>query len=519
MATRALPIDTHAFVSKDSGKPSKDFFNWARSLTDKVNNQAFIDARDYGAKDGFDSTAALQAAGQDAIKYNLPLGILGSTNGYIVSQNGSNSYCLQFTAPLKIFGHPGYSIIRPADTLAGTVDIIQLVGNASGYQQAVIDGIMIGNPSAGTRKGRHALVFNTLSANQIFLRPLITNNFLQDTGVDGNFSIQVNNSAVNNPNGGFAYGVIHRNYIGSGITLNSAGDSIEVSHNNLSGTTTNDGLYANLVSGAGNLQFIYNNFGANGTALAIDAADTFYCAGNELEHNNTGSTNALINIAGTVARVTGGSIVGNELTILGGSANHPLCLAIDKVDYTNVDDNTFQTFTAYTPWTISANAGTAASNAGIIVGANNKFPTSSTLKLTDSAASTRYTNKTTLHGHTTHASTIAAGTTAYAMNDISTSEPAIYFRCPYPSCIIKNLEVYFGNGAPGAGQSYTCTLMKNGSPTSVTCTVSGAGVNSNQDITHQASYSQGDQFSIRIVTSAGAALVQDFQWTMDVCQV
>jgi hypothetical protein len=481
-------------------------------------NQAYIDPkRDFGAVgDGVtDDTVALQAAGNAAIAAKIPLYIPGTTNGFIVSQ-GPSGACLQFTAPIQIIGNPGLSIIRPSDSCA--CDIIRFVGSSNGYIRTVVSGIMIGNPNKGTRKGQSALVFLTLFPNQLFLRPIIRDCFLQDSGA--NSSIYVNNSAANNPNGGFAYGLIDNNILNQ-ISLNQAGDSIRISHNNLyqnTNTGTASGIYANLVANAGNLQIVGNNGGINGACVWIDYADTFDVSGNEFEHNNNGGTDEIIKIWGHGARVPGGNVTNNELTVLqGSSSNHVECLKIDIADGIFIDGNKFATFTAYVPFEITSNAGSAQTQ-GCKVGGGNFFPTSSTLRLTDSGNFTEYVRSKILCGHTPHASTIATNTTAYVMNDISTSELQVYFRCPYANCIIKNLEIFFGNGAPGAGQSYTCTLMKNGGATAVTCTVSGNASNSAGDITHQASYAQGDQFSIQVVTSNGAAIAQDVQWTMELCQ-
>jgi hypothetical protein len=507
-----------------TGSGRQDLAQYLTKLDAQVStNAAGINPKDYGAVgDGVtDDTSALQTAGNAAIANNVPLLIPGNPSGFLVSQNGANPWCLRFTSPIVILGQPGYAIIKPKAGTPTNVSIIQFVGSSDGLRRTVVDGIGILNPNTGTYDGGHALDFQTTGANQLFLRPQITRNYLGTPNSGAGLSINVNNSAANNPNGGFAYALIQDNFSAAGISLNQAGDSIRVVHNNLthngSNATVNKGCYVNLITNAGNLQFIGNNGGIDACMLWIDYADTFDCSDNELEHVNQKSLDPIINIKGSGARVQGGSVIDNELTVLGGSAHQPLCLNIDIADNTSVDLNTFQTYTAYVPWVITANAGSA-QTLGTKVGGLNKFPTSSTLRLTDNASFTEYDRAKLLSLHTPHLSTGAANSTFYVGSDINTTETFVYFRCPYPAAIIKNLEIYFGNGAPGAGQSYTCTLMKNGVATAVTCTVSGAGSNSAGDITHQASYTLGDQYSVRVVSSVGAAIAQDIQVTMELCQ-
>lgn len=69
---------------------------------------------------------------------------------------------------------------------------------------------------------------------------------------------------------------------------------------------------------------------------------------------------------------------------------------------------------------------------------------------------------------------------------------------------IKNLYVYL-DGAPGVGQSYTCTMRKNGSDQTVVATISGSGTNTGNDTIHTFDVAAGDGFGLKVVTSATAA--------------
>lgn len=69
-------------------------------------------------------------------------------------------------------------------------------------------------------------------------------------------------------------------------------------------------------------------------------------------------------------------------------------------------------------------------------------------------------------------------------------------------------------GGPGSGKSYAFTVYKNGSPTSVTCTISDSGVVSS-DLSHTISVAAGDTISIESVpsgTPSSRNLGFSFRW-------
>ncbi len=65
--------------------------------------------------------------------------------------------------------------------------------------------------------------------------------------------------------------------------------------------------------------------------------------------------------------------------------------------------------------------------------------------------------------------------------------------------------------APGGTDSYIYTLMKNGSATAVTCTISGVATTCT-DTAHSATYAAGDTIGFQIVGSATAAHPDTAQW-------
>ena len=101
-------------------------------------------------------------------------------------------------------------------------------------------------------------------------------------------------------------------------------------------------------------------------------------------------------------------------------------------------------------------------------------------------------------------STVAAGSTVYL-------GPAGANIFSGDSCFVASRagvvsELYCASiAAPGAGQTFVYTVMKNGVATSMTVTVSGGAAFSAATASNQVLYSPGDTLDIRLVTSAGAA--------------
>lgn len=452
-----------------------------------------------------DDTAAIQAAGNAAITAGLPLFIPPSAQGCIVSQNGANLWCLQFTNPIIIFGNPINSVIRPKTGTLSTVSIIQFVGN--GGEKTGVYGLFIGNPNTGQRDGGHALDFESQGANQTFLRPFVEKSYFATPTSGAGFSIFVSNSAANNPNGGFAYARIADNFIGSGIDLQSAGDSIQIDHNaiNFNGSnSTNQGVLANLVSGAGDLQIINNNCGLDQSCVEIDCATTIHIAGNEFEHDNIASTNPLVHLRGNVCFVTGGDVSQNEMQAVTGGGS-PLIVKFDSARGVSFDQNRIATPTNYIPVSITSNGDTN------IIGAGNKYFTATTF-ISDSAPSTKYANAQIIQGHSLHSASCATNTTCFLLNDLSTTEGNVSFITQQAGQF-KNLHI--SSPTPGAAQNYTFVLMDNAGTTSVTCVISSV-VNPCSDVAHIASgILAGDKWDIRLVTSNGANAATDVEWSIE----
>ena len=105
---------------------------------------------------------------------------------------------------------------------------------------------------------------------------------------------------------------------------------------------------------------------------------------------------------------------------------------------------------------------------------------------------------------TTGASTIAANLTRYVgRTGLDATETNVRFKV---SRACKLGDMYFmSSAAPGAAKTFIATLVKNGSDTTCTATISGASDTTAVDTTHDITFAAGDTISVKIVTLAGAA--------------
>lgn len=95
----------------------------------------------------------------------------------------------------------------------------------------------------------------------------------------------------------------------------------------------------------------------------------------------------------------------------------------------------------------------------------------------------------------------AATLGAFSLGGItSTTETAVGLVVP-PDCggTLDKLYVLL-NGSPGASKSYTYTIYKNGSPTSLTCTVSGTNTTAN-DTSNSVTIAAGDRITVYVTPS------------------
>ncbi len=99
---------------------------------------------------------------------------------------------------------------------------------------------------------------------------------------------------------------------------------------------------------------------------------------------------------------------------------------------------------------------------------------------------------------------ISSGTTTYILNCANATFGLCAAVAPLDATV-KNLFVVT-NTSPGTGQSYMITFATNVSSTALSCTISGAAT-SCSDKTHSANVIAGQQYTIKLTSSPGAAPV------------
>ncbi len=96
------------------------------------------------------------------------------------------------------------------------------------------------------------------------------------------------------------------------------------------------------------------------------------------------------------------------------------------------------------------------------------------------------------------ANTTATVLQGYAANQLRTQTVA-----PWDG-ILSALFIAIDN-APGAGENTVYTVLVNGAPTALTCTIAGAVAQDANNVVNQVAVAQGDTIVVRAVSSLNAA--------------
>lgn len=109
--------------------------------------------------------------------------------------------------------------------------------------------------------------------------------------------------------------------------------------------------------------------------------------------------------------------------------------------------------------------------------------------------------------------TTGGGSTAYiSVAGIFAAEQKAQFAVPFAGTV-RNLWLRSGS-VPGAGETYTYTVMKNGGATTLTCIMTAA-LAIISDVTHSFTVVAGDVLDVRLVTSAGATATAH-NWSVEI---
>lgn len=97
---------------------------------------------------------------------------------------------------------------------------------------------------------------------------------------------------------------------------------------------------------------------------------------------------------------------------------------------------------------------------------------------------------------------VTGNSTIYLAQGSDTNEAEV--RIPMPACTMKELRVA-SSVAPGTGETFTYTLMRNGvASNELQAQISGSGVSAVITLTNGVGFNAGDTFSVRLTTSSGS---------------
>ncbi len=324
-------------VAVDNGgsvtAPNSGYGRWLMQNPDVLNPFMF------GAKgdNATDDTAAIQAC-YDAVPTGGTMRIPAAPGlAYIISRQGSNGYCLNFSRFVHIRGEGFFSALKPvAGTTVNTILLKPAPGG--GYWGMSWDGLSLGNPFNGTRDGNNGIFIDTQLAGSQLPAPTFTRMNIQKGTVGGSYGIVHVNSAPNNINGGMYAATFADSVIHNGINLQASGDSIHIERNLISGDGI--GVSAGLIAGASELTIIGNNITTNGGQIVISNGSRFRIRDNNIEQQvaTTGGT-VQVNISATDGTVVNGEIIGNAIIAVTGSNMTANILIGPNAQGTKIDGN------------------------------------------------------------------------------------------------------------------------------------------------------------------------------------
>ena len=278
----------------------------------------------FGAK----ASDSLGDASTNRVAFQNCVNALGNKGGTVLVPAGiyqisdSAGACLKITVPVVFQGQGQATCIKPASTVNAASHIIQFVPNpAVNCAGTVLRNFFIGDPTNGTRYGLSGIFIDTQVASAQVKNLLIEGVYIgQNTGATSYGIYHLNNPA-NNVNGGMFGSTIRNNVITGGIYLDGSGDSINIYDNIISdlggslGAGYNQiGIYASMVTGAGQLNIERNNITTTGGAIVVDKGRRVHIMFNNIEQPTTGGHNsAMIDINGGVGTVYDTVIYGNNL--------------------------------------------------------------------------------------------------------------------------------------------------------------------------------------------------------------
>lgn len=350
-------VFTSTFPTVISATPSS--ITYTSALTGSVSRTLYsklgdvIEAADFGAVcDGVTDTRATLQTAIDSTPEGGTLHISKqNTTGPCIVSKSASAYALSISKPIHLVCDRSVSI-QPDSSLGSagsTNDVIKIFGHADGATfKTTIEGCFIGNYSAATRYGRHGVLIDTTTAGKYFTGS-IRDVFIQAGTSGTGYGVFLANDPTQNPNGGVFLTEIGSptSVLQGGVRLDGVGDSIKIRGvvpYNSAASADNNGIYVNLVHGAGDTQINVNLSQSSG--LKVDCAYNIDIRGEyELQAASTGNALVDINAGGCTVN---GVHVHAQMQAAAGIGTPLLLRFTSNVAAINVSDSLFATPTSYT---------------------------------------------------------------------------------------------------------------------------------------------------------------------------
>lgn len=257
-------------------------------------------------------------------------------DAFIVSKQGSNTACLDFSRPMNIRADGLFSALQPA---AGTTaPNVMMKPDPALYPTGFIwEGLTVGDPYTGTRAGGNGVYIDTTTTGSQLAKHKFSRMNIMSASSGAGF-LHINTPTGINVNGGMFCSSIEDSTIHGGINLQASGDSNTIHRNILSGPNT--GIYASLVSGASLLTMVDNNITSTNGSLRLDAGSRAKFLRNNCEQTVpfTGGQTCLAVLLGANGTMSTCEVRGNLLSIFSGVPNSGVIYVANSLG-THIEDN------------------------------------------------------------------------------------------------------------------------------------------------------------------------------------
>jgi hypothetical protein len=284
-------------------------------------NPAELDVRQFGARGDnvTDDTAAIQAC-YNAVRTGGVMRIPAAPSGaYLISKQGTNGYCLNFSRPVNIIADGFGSALRPAAGTTVNTVLLKPAPNV-GYDGMEWDGIALIDPSTGQRAGANGIFIDTTVEGAQLAKPIFRRLII---GVGTSAAIlHINSPTGINANGGMYAAVIDEcRALMGGINLQASGDSNTIKRCVMSGPGI--GVYASLTSGASELTIEDCNITCTGGSIKIDAGSRTKVLRCNMEQVApfTGGALYMVDFSGANGTMSMCELRGNHMGLFSGISN------------------------------------------------------------------------------------------------------------------------------------------------------------------------------------------------------